>query len=141
MDSLSATETWFALVAVVTVVPAITVANATPATVMASASKVPSKSPSTASTFPTKVVAVTFPVTDKPDEEKLPLVVPPQVISKVSAALEKIPVFKSSRNPSAGAEFVPSSSVKVPSSCNKVTHPSFELFLIFKTPSFVSAHH
>ena len=91
--------------------------------------------------FPTKVVAVTFPVTVKPEELKLPLVVPPQVISKVSAALEKIPVFKSSRNPSAGAVFEPSSRVKVPSSCKRVTHPSLELLRIFKTPSFVSAHH
>ena len=118
-----------------------TVAKATPATVIASASSVPSKSPSTASIFPTKVVAVTFPVTVKPDEEKLPLVVPPQVMSKVSAALEKIPVLRSSLNPSAGAEFVPSSRVKVPSNCKRVTPPSFALFLIFKTPSFVSAHH
>ena len=54
---------------------------------------------------------------------------------------EKIPVSKSSRKPKAGAEFEPSSRVNVPSSCNKVTHPSFALFLIFKTPSLVSAHH
>ena len=44
--SLSATLTWFAFVAVVTVVPAITVAKAVPLTVIASASNVPSISAS-----------------------------------------------------------------------------------------------
>ena len=95
--------------------PAITVAKATPATVIASASNVPSKSPSTASTFPTKVVAVTSPVTVRPEELKLPLVVPPQLISKVSAALENIPVLRSSLKASPGVEFDQSSKVKVPS--------------------------
>ena len=42
--------------------PAITVFNAVPPTVIASASKVPSKSPSTASIFPLKTVALTVPV-------------------------------------------------------------------------------
>ena len=95
------------------------------------------------STFPscTAPSSVTVPVTLIPVELTLTLVVPPVVISKLSAALEKIPVFKSSRNPSAGALAEPSSSVKVPSSCNKVIQPSFALFLIFKTPVLVSAHH
>jgi hypothetical protein len=41
---------------------AITVFNAVPFTVIASASRVPSKSPSTASMLPLKIVAVTVPV-------------------------------------------------------------------------------
>ena len=49
-----------AVVAFVTVTPAITVLSAVPPIVIASASNVPSKSPSTASMLPMKVVAVTF---------------------------------------------------------------------------------
>ena len=66
--SLSATATWLAfvavtaLVALATVTPAMTVFNAVPPTVIASASSVPSKSPSTASIFPLNIVAVTVPV-------------------------------------------------------------------------------
>ena len=46
----------------VTVVPAITELRAVPPTVIASASSVPSKSPSTASILPLNIVAVTVPV-------------------------------------------------------------------------------
>ena len=60
--SLSATVTCAALVAFVTVTPAITVLSAVPLTVIASASSVPSKSPSTASTLPLNIVAVSVPV-------------------------------------------------------------------------------
>ena len=69
--SLSATATWLAfvavtalvaLVALVTVTPAITVLRATPPTVIASASSVPSKSPSTASMLPLNIVAVIVPL-------------------------------------------------------------------------------
>ena len=51
-----------AVVAFVTVTPAITVFKAVPPTVMASASNVPSKSPSTASILPLNIVALTVPV-------------------------------------------------------------------------------
>ena len=51
-----------ALVAFATVTPAITVFNAVPPIVIASASSVPSKSPSTASILPLNIVAVTVPV-------------------------------------------------------------------------------
>ena len=54
-------------------------------------------------------------MTVKPEELKLPLVVPPQLISKVSAALENIPVLRSSLKANPGVEFDPSSRVNVPS--------------------------
>ena len=60
--SLSVINTWAAFVELVTVTPAITVFKAVPPTVIASASKVPSKSPSTASILPLNIVAVIVPV-------------------------------------------------------------------------------
>ena len=63
--SLSVIVTVVATAAVVafdTVVPAITDAKVEPPTVIASASNVPSKSPSTASILPLNIVAVTVPV-------------------------------------------------------------------------------
>ena len=51
-----------ALVELVTVTPAICVSSAVPPIVIASASKVPSKSPSTASILPLNIVAVTVPL-------------------------------------------------------------------------------
>ena len=64
---------------------------------------------------------------------------PEQETSKLFAALEKIPVFKSSRKASAGVLAEPSSSVNVPSSCNNSTQASLLEFLIFKIPVLVSA--
>ena len=60
--SLSVTNTCAEVVAVVTVTPAITVLSAVPPTVIASASSVPSKSPSTASILPLNTVADIVPV-------------------------------------------------------------------------------
>ena len=78
---LSTVSALTALVALVTVTPAMTVFRAVPPTVIASASKVPSKSPSTASIFPTKVVALSAP------EEELNVKLEPVLAPKLPLAL------------------------------------------------------
>ena len=69
-----------AVVAFVTVTPAITVFKAVPPTVIASASNVPSKSPSTASMLPLNIVADIVPVLGlyvKSPSASKPLLAPP----------------------------------------------------------------